>query len=1019
MRELYIKMFGSPEILVDGRPVTMPYRKAEALLYYLVLERRAARRDLIDLLWEETDPAAALKNLRHAAYTVRKQLGAELFLSGQRTVLEINPQVPLRCDVLDFLKDGRLEVCQGEFLSGFSLQADCPFEEWLDEQRNLLRAQHLKGLLAAEKEAFSSGELERAERLGLDYIARDPLEESAFAVLMELYCRQKKFRKAIGIYHQLCKNLESELSISPLKETTALYYRIINEWNMSTHRVEEQSDNPIFGKETALRSLLSACSRPLDGGGCPCILVEGAAGVGKTYLLDHVLNHYDLSDRLVLRAYCYQSESGVPLAPWSSVMLSLVSELDARGLSIPDTYLKTAAGLFPCLSLKCGRGYASSDGNYPLQHNYHVAQESALLILSMTARQLPLLLVFEDIHWIDRTSVDLLSAFLRRLRGLNVTVICSSRELESGFVRDFAEQAQRDKVLERYHISAFNREETLQFIRHYQGKEPSPEQADQIYQSTGGNALLLTQLVGSLREISDLSNMPQILNGIISYRLSQLSLEELQVLDMISAFTEWAPLEALASILTKDTVSLICLCGQLKQRLLITESTRDGAIFYALAHDTIRAVLQHRQSRSARRILHLRVAQYLESQLSCQGAALYDRLVYHYREGGNRFKAFQYRVLSLNAFTGLCFDLLPTLSGTPDSARPDAESLPREFRALEREVTVLRGLSTGQEELDRLEMTLLHAKSRYCIYNGLYEAGLEALEQLSALCRRQGETQLLIQAHLQYLYYGIQTYDTRMMEIHLAAGMALLEGQERSEDYGIYLRLKGLLEEMRGNYPRARELLHQSVQTLESLVSASDDRYAINIAGAYNYIAECYRLEGRYDEAFHYYDKAIIHNRSRGYYPGAAVFYTNYGVCAFQKGEREAARHLFLYAVEIYRSSHEYSGFPLALSYLALFQVQQGDVTGAAERLEEAHHISDVIGSPWWKGITIYLSWVIRNELDEKGLAAPELRRLWPQREEEHCEWGLSFLRKLPPRLERQELEERLAQLWAVERGIS
>ena len=1016
--ELYVKMFGSPEILLDGRPVTMPYRKAEALLYYLVLERRAARRELVSLLWEEAEPAAALKNLRHAAYTVRKQLGVELFVSGQRTMLELNPRVPVRCDVLEFLENGSLEACRGEFLSGFSLQADCPFEEWLDEQRNLLRAQYLKGLLTAEKEAFAAGELERAERLGLEYIAQDPLEESAFVVLMEIYCRQKKFRKAIGIYHQLSKSLETELSISPLKETTALYYRIVNEWNSSTYHVEDQADNPIFGKEAALHSLLSLCSRPLSERSCPCILLEGAAGVGKTYLLDHVLGHYDFSDRLVLRAYCYQSESGVPLAPWRSVMLSLVSELDDRGLSIPDTYLRTAAGLFPCLSLKCGQGYASSDGNYPLQHNYHVAQESVLLILSMVARQLPLLLVFEDIHWIDRTSLDLLAAFLRRLRGLDVTVLCSARVLEDGFVRDFAEQGQRDKVLERYHISAFSRDETFCFVRHYQGREPSPHQLSQIYQGTGGNALLLTQLMGSLKETDDLSDVPRILKDIISYRLSQLTLEELQVLDMISAFSEWAPLDALSSVLTKDAVALTCLCSQLRQRMLITESTRDGTICYELAHDIIRSVLEQRQTRSARRILHLRVAQYLETQLSRQGACLYDRLVYHYKEGGNRFKAFQYRVLSLSAFTGLCFDLLPTLTGTPDSNQPDADSLPREFRTLEGELTALRRMYARQDELDELEMTLLHAKSRYCIYNGLYDAGLDALTQLTALCQARGNRELLVHVHLQYIYYGIQIYDTGLMDRHLAAGMALLAGQERSEDYGICLRLKGLLEEMRGNYPAARTLLEESVRTLESLVPSSNDRYAINIAGAYNYIGECYRLEGRFEEAFRYYDKAIIYNRSRGYYPGAAVFYTNYGVCAFQKGEREVARQLFLYAVEIYHASHEYSGYPLALSYLALFQARAGDLSGAAERLKEAHHVCDVIGSPWWKGITIYLSWVIRSWLDQAGLSAPELRELWPRREEEHCLWGLSFLEKIPPRQEREELEKRLAWLRAQKKSV-
>lgn len=1011
MPELTVNMFGAPSIQVDGRVVTLPYRKADALLYYLILSKKAARRNLVDLLWNDTDPASALKNLRHAVYTIRKSLGADLFLTGQRAVLELNPQVPLRCDVLDFLSTGALETYRGEFLSGFSLHADCPFEDWLTEQRNLLHAQYLKRLLAAAKDAFTAGDLARAEQLGLDYIELDPLEESACVVLMELYGRQKKFRKAIGVYHQLCKNLDSELSISPLKETTALYYRIVNEWNSSTYKIEERADHPMLGKDLVLRRLLAVCNGPLSQRRTPCILLQGEAGVGKTYLLSHILDHYDFSDRLVLRTFCYQSEAGVPLAPWNSVMLSLVSEIDAHRLSVPDTYLHTAAGLFPCLSLRGGRDYADTDVNYPLQHNYHVAMESALLILSMVARQIPLLLIFEDIHWIDRASAQLLSAFLHRMRSLDATVLCTSRESDSPHLRDLIDKGQRDKVLERYDIPSFSREETLQFIRHYWGRQPTPDQLDQIYQGTGGNALLLSQLVGSLRDSGGQSDISQILKGVLQYRLAQLSAQERQVLDMISAFTEWVSIQTLSSILTKDILELTYLCGQLKQRMLVAESMSGGTVYYTLAHDLIRSVLVQATPRSARRILHLRVAQCLENQPGRAGAPPFDRLVYHYREGGNQFKAFRYQVLFLNDFTGLSFDLMPTLPGAAGDARPDDESLPRYFQSLEKELRALRGQPVDQGELDRLEMTLLHAKSRYCVYNGLYHAGLKALEQLTALCRAAGDWPLLVRAHLQYVYYGIQTYNPDLMEEHLDVIQALLAGREASEDQGIYLRLRGLLQILRGQYPQARALLERSVQTLQALAAGADDRYAINIAGAYNYLAESYRMEGRYDEAFSYYDKAIVYNRSRGYYPGAAVFYTNYGVCAYQKGEYEAAYQLFLYAKEIYRTSHEYSGLPLALGYLALYEASSGDFDAAARDIREAHQVCDTIGSPWWKGTVIYLCWKIREHLERTGGHAPALEQLWPASRREHCLWGLSYLRGLPPRLECTELEQALRRL--------
>ena len=77
------------------------------------------------------------------------------------------------------------------------------------------------------------------------------------------------------------------------------------------------------------------------------------------------------------------------------------------------------------------------------------------------------------------------------------------------------------------------------------------------------------------------------------------------------------------------------------------------------------------------------------------------------------------------------------------------------------------------------------------------------------------------------------------------------------EDYGFYLRLRGLLLSMQGNYSDAQAALEHSIHLLSSLSGAGDTRYSVSIAGAFNYLAETYRLQQRYDEALLYYDKAI------------------------------------------------------------------------------------------------------------------------------------------------------------------
>ena len=57
MAELYVKMLGSPSVQVDGQSVAFPYRKADALLYYLIFRKKAARSELAGLLWADSDSA--------------------------------------------------------------------------------------------------------------------------------------------------------------------------------------------------------------------------------------------------------------------------------------------------------------------------------------------------------------------------------------------------------------------------------------------------------------------------------------------------------------------------------------------------------------------------------------------------------------------------------------------------------------------------------------------------------------------------------------------------------------------------------------------------------------------------------------------------------------------------------------------------------------------------------------------------------------------------------------------------
>ncbi len=137
----------------------------------------------------------------------------------------------------------------------------------------------------------------------------------------------------------------------------------------------------------------------------------------------------------------------------------------------------------------------------------------------------------------------------------------------------------------------------------------------------------------------------------------------------------------------------------------------------------------------------------------------------------------------------------------------------------------------------------------------------------------------------------------------------------------------------------------------------------------------------------------------------------DYGAAAFQDGNRAEAREMFHIAEQLYRASRDYSQKPIALSYLAYFDAEDGNWSAAAGRLKRAIAISEKLRSPWWMGVTLYMSWKIRGLLAASGEQSPELSAIWPRSEEKHCLWALESLRRLGPCIEMDELEQRLLEL--------
>src|SRR6056297_3612187 len=133
--EINIYFLGSPKVFVDKKRIYFPYKKAEALFYYLYFAKSSSRNNLTEMFWSDFDEKSAKKNLRDALYKIKKTFGFDILISPKRTTLMINDEYSIESDIDNFDSKNALSIYKGEFLDNFIVKDCYQFEEWLREKR--------------------------------------------------------------------------------------------------------------------------------------------------------------------------------------------------------------------------------------------------------------------------------------------------------------------------------------------------------------------------------------------------------------------------------------------------------------------------------------------------------------------------------------------------------------------------------------------------------------------------------------------------------------------------------------------------------------------------------------------------------------------------------------------------------------------------------------------------------------------------------------------------------------------
>ncbi len=557
MGRLSLAFLGGPEIRHAGRLITLPTRKALALLAYLAVEGGVhSREKLTAIFWPESDSAQGRATLRSTLALLRDALGEpDAYLIAARASLAFNidsefdldiqtlrlavqatrelpliartgaipasPTANLRA-LLKQLK-AAADSCRGDFLEGFSLSDAPEFDDWASMQRESLHRATTLVFDWLSQMQFESGELDHAIEVTARWVARDQLGEAAHRRLMQVYWAAGDRAGALQAYDACRAILERELNAEPAPETTALAERIRRdketrgqgdkeiEWRRGNFSVALSSgllvsQPPLVGR-AAEHMALVATYRLVRRGRLHVVTIEGEPGIGKTRLAHEFLAWAAAQGADVLQGRAF--ETGVHL-PYQVVVEALRErlgrEIDPRQM-LSDTWLAELSRLLPELSDRL------PDLPAPLMLTEAESRlrlfEAVVRAGQALAERAPLVVYVDDLQWTDAATLDLLNYAGRRWAALGAPVLLlstvRSEDLDTPALADWLAGIQRDQDLTRLAIGPLSREDTGELLQAFGLHKPGGDEATEplsrrLFDETGGHPFFILQILKSYSE---------------------------------------------------------------------------------------------------------------------------------------------------------------------------------------------------------------------------------------------------------------------------------------------------------------------------------------------------------------------------------------------------------------------------------------------------------------------------------------------------------------------------------------
>src|SRR5256714_3390297 len=391
-------------------------------------------------------------------------------------------------------------------------------------------------------------------------------------------------------------------------------------------------------------------------------LMEGEAGIGKSRLVSELKALAVVEGFLVVQGASFPTDLTYPYAPLLDLLRSLVASNPKASLTAAVETL--ARDIFPLLPELVPDQTTSLPRLEPEQENHRLFAVLATFFLYLST-QSPVLLIIEDAHWSDDTSLDFLHYLTRRSASQPLLLLVTYRHEEiQPELSSWLAQLDRERLAHEIRLVPLARKEVDTMLsaifeerhtRFAMRRFLHGELLDALYTLTEGNPFFVEETLSSLFAAGDIFyvqgywnrksesevSIPQSVQDAVQRRTARVSEAARYVLTLAAVAGRHFDFALLQQLTQYDEHQLLLVMKELVSAQLVVEESADQFAFrHALTRQAIYSLLLARE----RRMLHRTIAETMEQQSPGPGTPdlHLEDLAYHFYQARDWQKAVDY-----------------------------------------------------------------------------------------------------------------------------------------------------------------------------------------------------------------------------------------------------------------------------------------------------------------------------------------------------------------------------------------